>query len=67
MAIAALQPVRDHFKFTPVEKLEQPVCRLARQGFFPRALRRHQLGRVDPDDANLAVAQLEGVAVDDAG
>ena len=67
MPVLPLQPVRDHFERPLVEQGKQPVGGTACERRFLGAARFAQLGRIDPDDADLAVAQLERVTIDHAG
>ena len=56
----------NHFERSLVKERKQPVGRSARKGSLLRAARFNQLGRVDASYADLALAKLECVAVDDA-
>ena len=67
VAVLSLQAVGDHVEGPLIEQDEQPVGCAPGQGGFGRTPRRRQLGRIDPGDPDLAVAQLERVAIDHAG
>ena len=67
VAIGPLETVGDHVKGALVEQNPKPLSGSPGDRSFLRAKRMLQFRRVDAGDADLAIAQLERVAIDDAG
>ena len=67
MPVLPLQPVSDHFERTLAQQRRSRSAERRARAASAGHLRRSQFGRVNPGNADLAVAKLERVAIDHAG